>query len=98
MPQGRVAPRPGRGAVSGAGVMRGPTRRPDSSGDRGFDMRELIITNGDAAAGRLREARIGDEVLPWHDILYEGPLPLTESIGELSEIRIEYLGCAYPEP
>jgi hypothetical protein len=61
-------------------------------------MRELVITNGDAAAGCLRKAAMGDEVLPWQDILYEGPLPLTESIGELSVIRSEYLGCAYPEP
>jgi hypothetical protein len=59
---------------------------------------ELVITNGDTAASCLREAGIGTEVLPWQDILYEGPVLLAESIRELSEIRANYLGCAYPEP
>jgi hypothetical protein len=58
---------------------------------------ELVITNGDIAADRLRQAGIGDEVLPWRDILYEGPVPLTETIGELSEIRARYLAGTYPE-
>ena len=59
---------------------------------------ELVITNGDTAAACLREAGIGDEVLPWRDILYEGPVPLTEYIGELLEIRAKYLADTYPQP
>ena len=38
-------------------------------------MKTLIITNGDSAAGILREAGIGDTILPWRDVLHEGPIP-----------------------
>lgn len=38
-------------------------------------MNRLIITNGDSAADLLKEAGIGDTVLPWRDILHEGPVP-----------------------
>ena len=38
-------------------------------------MSRLIITNGDSAADLLTEAGIGDQVLPWRDILHEGPIP-----------------------
>nr|WP_321979823.1 DUF1835 domain-containing protein [uncultured Cohaesibacter sp.] len=35
----------------------------------------LIITNGDQAADLLTQAGIGDTVLPWRDVLHEGPVP-----------------------
>nr|WP_321456978.1 DUF1835 domain-containing protein [uncultured Cohaesibacter sp.] len=38
-------------------------------------MTQLIITNGDQAADLLREAGIGDTILPWRDVLHEGPIP-----------------------
>ncbi|MCT4656110.1 MAG: DUF1835 domain-containing protein [Cohaesibacter sp.] len=38
-------------------------------------MNRLIITNGDSAAEQLREAGLGDLVLPWRDSLHEGPVP-----------------------
>ncbi|MCV6546315.1 MAG: DUF1835 domain-containing protein [Cohaesibacter sp.] len=38
-------------------------------------MKTLIITNGDSAADLLKEAGIGDMVLPWRDVLHEGPIP-----------------------
>ena len=38
-------------------------------------MKTLIITNGDEAAARMKEARINGEVLCWRDILHEGPVP-----------------------
>ncbi|WP_319414475.1 DUF1835 domain-containing protein [uncultured Cohaesibacter sp.] len=38
-------------------------------------MPQLIITNGDQAADLLAKAGIGDEILPWRDILHEGPVP-----------------------
>ena len=34
----------------------------------------LHVTNGDAFGGRLRAAQAGDEVLPWNDVLHEGPV------------------------
>ncbi len=51
----------------------------------------LIITNGDAAVERMREARIGGEILPWRDILHEGPVPAGLSLEELSGIRAQFL-------
>ena len=38
-------------------------------------MTKLIITNGDSAAALLAEAGYQDTILPWRDILHEGPIP-----------------------
>jgi hypothetical protein len=54
-------------------------------------MGALIITNGDAAGLRMREARIKGDILCWRDILHEGPVPLTETPEELFAIRVQYL-------
>lgn len=51
----------------------------------------LVITNGDVAADALREARIADEILPWRDILHEGPVPGGLGLEELSKVRAEFL-------
>jgi hypothetical protein len=34
----------------------------------------LHVTNGDSAAARLREASLDGEILPWRDVLHEGPV------------------------
>jgi hypothetical protein len=52
---------------------------------------DLIITNGDAAGELLRRTISGAEVLPWRDVLHEGPVPLTATLAELTAIRAEYL-------
>ena len=54
-------------------------------------MSTLIITNGDAAADNMREARINGEILCWRDVLHEGPVPPTGTLAELTAIRAEYL-------
>lgn len=51
----------------------------------------LIITNGDEVVARMREARIGGEILPWRDILHEGPVPASLSLEELSAVRAQFL-------
>ena len=51
----------------------------------------LIITNGDDAVARMREAGIGGEILPWRDILHEGPVPPSLSLEELSAVRAQFL-------
>ena len=51
----------------------------------------LIITNGDVAAGLLRHAVPGAEVLPWRDVLTDGPVPATASLADLSNIRADFL-------
>jgi hypothetical protein len=52
---------------------------------------DLIVTNGDAAGELLRRAIPGTEVLPWRDVLHEGPVPLTATLAELTAIRADYL-------
>ncbi len=51
----------------------------------------MIITNGDVAAGLLRQAVPGAEVLPWRDVLADGPVPMASTIAELSEVRADFL-------
>lgn len=51
----------------------------------------LIITNGDAAGELLRKSFTETEVLPWRDVLHDGPVPLTDTLKELSEIRADFL-------
>jgi hypothetical protein len=58
----------------------------------------LIITNGDSAAERMREARINDEILCWRDVLHEGPVPKTDTLDELSEIRVQFLAEGWGNP
>ncbi len=53
--------------------------------------RDLIITNGDAAGELLRKTIRGAEVLPWRDVLHDGPVPVTADMAELSRIRVDYL-------
>jgi len=57
--------------------------------------RELIITNGDSAAGSLMEARLAEEVLPWRDVLHEGPVPDVGDLGTLSELRTRWLASIF---
>ncbi|MDA7946645.1 MAG: DUF1835 domain-containing protein [Hyphomicrobiaceae bacterium] len=52
---------------------------------------DLIITNGDSAGELLRKAFTGTEVLPWRDVLHDGPVPLTDDLEELSEQRADFL-------
>lgn len=54
-------------------------------------MNRLHITNGDVAADLLREARIEGEVLPWRDVLHDGPVPAGLGLHELSRIRARYI-------
>ena len=51
----------------------------------------LIITNGDDAVARMREAGIRGEILPWRDILHEGPVPPSLSLEDLSAVRAQFL-------
>ena len=55
----------------------------------------LIITNGDAATAQLRQAGIEGELLPWRDILHDGPVPGGLALAELSRIRGQYLAAEF---
>jgi hypothetical protein len=60
----------------------------------------LIITNGDSAATLLREAGRRETILPWRDVLHEGPITTTD-LHACSWMRVSYLaarfGLAEPE-
>ncbi|GLK80615.1 hypothetical protein [Methylopila turkensis] len=53
----------------------------------------LIITNGDSAVARLEEAQIAGAILPWRDVLHDGPAPATDSLEQLSEIRAAFISA-----
>ena len=56
----------------------------------------LIITNGDAACARMREARLDAKLLPWRDVLHDGPVPADLSLAGLSAYRADFLaGCGW---
>lgn len=53
-------------------------------------MADLIITNGDSAADLLRAAGRQATILPWRDVLHEGPL-VAGPIEACSAARVGYL-------
>jgi uncharacterized protein DUF1835 len=54
----------------------------------------LHVTNGDAAAARLREEGVRGDVLPWRDVLHEGPVPAVPD-DELRAVRARFLAGMY---
>lgn len=61
-------------------------------------MADLIITNGDSAADLMREARFDADILPWRDVLFEGPVPHADSLENLSALRAPFLAKAFDTP
>lgn len=51
----------------------------------------LHITNGDSAAETIRRTGIAGTVLPWRDVLHEGPVPAGLTLEALSEVRAHFL-------
>jgi hypothetical protein len=54
----------------------------------------LHITNGDSAGGTIRMSGVTGTVLPWRDVLHEGPLPAGLTLREMSRLRAEFIGSA----
>lgn len=52
--------------------------------------KRLIITNGDSAADGLRAAGVAADILPWRDMLHDGPVPALP-LEDLSAIRARWL-------
>ncbi|MFL5594321.1 MAG: DUF1835 domain-containing protein, partial [Gemmatimonadaceae bacterium] len=53
--------------------------------------RRLNITNGDSAAGTLRDAGIDGKIVPWRDVLHEGPVDSSLALEELSKQRARFI-------
>ena len=51
----------------------------------------LHITNGDIAVAMLRRAGIPGEMLPWRDVLHEGPVPAGLDLAALSALRSRFI-------
>ena len=63
-------------------------------------MSTLLITNGDAAAEVIRAAGIEGDVVPWRDVLHEGPVPPGLSLEALRAVRARFIarqGWGTPE-
>lgn len=57
----------------------------------------LHVTNGDTAAETLRRSGVDGTVLPWRDVLHDGPVPRVGP-AELRRVRAEFIAaCAWAE-
>jgi hypothetical protein len=50
----------------------------------------LHVTNGESAGNTLRQTSLGGAVLPWQDVLHEGPVPAIAR-GKLRSVRARFL-------
>jgi hypothetical protein len=61
----------------------------------GIEAATLHVTNGDSAGNTLRQTGLGGAVLPWRDVLHEGPVPAGPR-RELLHARAAFLsGCGW---
>lgn len=51
----------------------------------------LHITNGESVTGTFRQVRFPGTYLAWNDVLHDGPVPQTRTLGELSDVRAKAL-------
>jgi hypothetical protein len=51
----------------------------------------LNITNGDCAVDIMKTAGIVGDMLPWRDVLHDGPVPAGLTLEELSNVRAEFI-------
>ena len=49
----------------------------------GIPAERLHVTNGESAANTLRRTALGGAVLPWQDVLHEGPVPAVPRVALL---------------
>ena len=57
----------------------------------------LHVTNGDSAADTIRQTGIVGPVLPWRDVLHEGPVPAGLTLEAMSTVRARFHGVALDE-
>jgi hypothetical protein len=51
----------------------------------------LNITNGDCTVKRMAAAGIPGVILPWRDVLHDGPVPAGLSLEQLSAVRAQFI-------
>lgn len=52
---------------------------------------KLIYTNGDSASSKIEELKLADKVVPWRDILHEGPVEGHMPLAKRSETRAKFI-------
>jgi hypothetical protein len=58
----------------------------------------LIVTNGDNATAGMLQAGFDAELLPWRDVLHDGPVPAGITLENLSKIRAKFLAEEFGAP
>jgi hypothetical protein len=53
----------------------------------------LHVTNGDCAVERITPLGLGGDVLPWRDVLHEGPVPAPATLDSLRPLRAKFLAA-----
>ena len=51
----------------------------------------LHVTNGDSTVNAIREATRQNDVLPWRDVLHEGPAPAGLTLEKMTDVRARFL-------
>lgn len=54
----------------------------------------LHVTNGDIVAELIRDAGLPGEILPWRDVLHEGPVPAGLDPAALRRVRAEFIAAS----
>ena len=54
-------------------------------------MSRLHITNGSAIIPLIREAGISGRIVPWDDVLHEGPVPAGLNVAAMRHVRAEFI-------
>jgi hypothetical protein len=58
----------------------------------------LIVTNGDNTTAGMMQAGFDAELLPWRDVLHDGPVPAGLTLEELSKLRAKFLAGEFGAP
>ena len=53
----------------------------------------LHVTNGSATAALMRRAGVAGDILPWQDVLHEGPVPASLSPALLADVRARFIAA-----
>ena len=53
----------------------------------------IHVTNGDSAAASIAATGIPGTIVPWRDVLHEGPVPAGLTEPELREVRARFLAA-----
>ncbi|MFD2079874.1 hypothetical protein SAMN05421678_105300 [Actinopolymorpha cephalotaxi] len=68
------------------------------AGDTTHVQHLLHVTNGDCAAEVMRAAGLTEPILPWRDVLHDGPVPVGLTDAELRAVRADFIAGGGLDP